>query len=266
LQVIHTASPYLVNVDNNERDLLNPAINGTTSVLTSIQQHAPNIKRVVITSSFASIVDMDKNPRPGYTYTEKDWNPVTYATAANPSTPGVIAYLASKTLAEKAAWDFVEKNQPNFSVTTICPPMVYGPAYHTISSLDHLNTSSAEIYELINGSKKEVPPTGFFAFVDGRDVGEAHARAYETPEAGGQRYFCTAGGYTYQQICDIIREDFPEKRDLVPEGDAGEPYPDVYKVDNGKIKKDLGMTFRDLKTCIHDQVAEFIEIEQKKKA
>jgi len=83
---------------------------------------------------------------------------------------------------------------------------------------------------------------------------------------GGQRYFCTAGGYTYQQICDIIREDFPEKRDLVPEGNAGEPYPDVYKVDNSKIKKDLGMAFRDLKTCIHDQVAEFIEIEQKTKA
>ena len=155
-----------MNVENNERDLLNPAINGTTSVLTSIHQHAPNIKRVVITSSFASIVDMDKNPRPGYTYTEKDWNPVTYATAADPSTDGAVTYLASKTLAEKAAWDFVEKNKPNFSVTSICPPMVYGPAYHTISDLDHFNTSSAEIYELMNGSKKEVPATGFFAFVD----------------------------------------------------------------------------------------------------
>jgi nucleoside-diphosphate-sugar epimerase len=84
-----------MTVKDNERDLLNPAINGTTSVLKSIQAHAPNITRVLITSSFASIVDMDKNPRPGYTYTEKDWNPVTYSTAASPSTDGEIAYVSS---------------------------------------------------------------------------------------------------------------------------------------------------------------------------
>jgi len=143
--------------------------------------------------------------------------------------------------------------------------MVYGPALHTVTSLDHLNTSSADIYRLMNGSEKEVPETGIFAFVDVRDVGEAHARAYETPEAAGQRYFCTAGGYTYQQICDIIRKDFPEKKHLVPEGKPGAPYPDVYKVDNDKAKRELGMNFRDLQTCIHDQVAEFIEIEKRAK-
>ena len=208
---------------------------------------------------------MDKNPRPGYTYTEKDWTPVTYPTAASPLTDGVIAYLASKTLAEKAAWDFVEKNKPNFDVTTICPPMVYGPALHSITSLDHLNTSSADIYRLMNGSEKQVPETTFYAFCDVRDDGEAHARAYEAPEAAGQRYFCTAGGYTYQQICDIIRKEFPEKKELVPEGTPGAPYPEVYKVDNSKIKKELGMGFRDLRTCIHDQVTEFIEIEKRTK-
>lgn len=208
---------------------------------------------------------MDKNPRPGYTYTEKDWNPVTYATAASPSTDGEIAYLASKTLAERAAWDFVAKNKSNFSVTSICPPMVYGPAFHTISSLDHLNTSSADIYRLMNGSEKTIPKTMYYAFCDVRDVGEAHVRAYETPEAAAQRYFCTAGGYTYQQVCDIIREDFPEKRGLVPQGEAGDPA-DRYEVDNSKIKRELGMTFRDLKTCIDDQVNEFIEIEKRTKA
>jgi nucleoside-diphosphate-sugar epimerase len=119
---------------------------------------------------------------------------------------------------------------------------------------------------LINGSEKEVPETAFFAFVDVRDVGEAHARAYETPEAAGQRYFITAGGYTYQQICDIIRKDFPEKKHQIPEGNPREPYPDVYKVDNTKAKRELGLNFRDLHTCIRDQVAEFIEIEKRTKA
>ena len=115
----------------------------------------------------------------------------------------------------------------------------------------------------MNGSKNTVPDTAFFAFVDARDVGEAHARAYESPEAAGQRYFCTAGGYTFQQICDIIRKDFPEKKVLVPEGTPGAPFPDVYKVDNSKARRELGMIFRDLHTTIHDQVTEFIEIEKK---
>jgi nucleoside-diphosphate-sugar epimerase len=255
-----------MNVEDNERDLLRPAIDGTTSVLTSIQKHAPNVKRVVITSSFASIIDMDKGVRPGYTYTEKDWNPVTYATASDPKTDGGIAYCASKTFAEKAAFEFVEKNKPNFTLSTICPPMVYGPALHTITSLDHLNTSSADIYRLMNGSEKEVPETAFYGFCDVRDVGEAHARAYELLEAAGQRYLCTAGGFTYQQICDLIRKDFPEKKSLVPEGKPGAPFPDVYKVDNSKAKRELGMEFRNLHTCIHDQVVEFIEIEKRTKA
>jgi nucleoside-diphosphate-sugar epimerase len=157
----------------------------------------------------------------------------------------------------------VEKNKSSFSLSTILPPMVYGPNANTVKSLDHLNTSSAEIYSLMNGSHKTVPDTSFYAFVDVRDVGEAHARAYESPEAAGQRYFCTAGSFTFQQVCDIIREDFPEKRALVPEGTPGAPIPDVYHVDNSKIKKELGMTFRDLQTCIHDQVVEFLEIEKK---
>jgi nucleoside-diphosphate-sugar epimerase len=119
---------------------------------------------------------------------------------------------------------------------------------------------------LINGSEKEVPETTFFAFVDVRDVGEAHARrAHEIPEAAGQRYFCTAGGYTYRQICDIIKEDF-SKNNLVLEGKLGAPYLDMCKVDNSKVNRELGMNFRDLHTCMHDQVVEFIEIEKRTKA
>lgn len=161
--VIHTASPFVLQVEDNERDLLRPAIDGTNSVLTSIQKHNSTVKRVVITSSFAAIIDMDKGARSGYTYTEKDWNPVTYEAASNKEAPGPVSYCASKTFAEQAAYDFVAKNKPNFNVSSICPPMVYGPAAHSIDSLDKLNTSSADIYRLMNGSEKTVPDTNFFA-------------------------------------------------------------------------------------------------------
>lgn len=253
----------MTDVKDNVRDLLDPAVNGTTSLLNSIFKYAPKVKRVVLTSSFAAIDDLSKGGRPGYTYTEKDWNPVTYAEASSPSTSGGVAYCASKTFAERAAFDFVKKHKPNFSVTSICPPMVYGPAAHAVDSLEHMNTSSADIYRLMNGSETSVPETSFFAFVDVRDVGEAHARAYESEIAAGQRYFTVSGGYTYQAIVDIIRKNFPEKRALTPVGETGAKYPDVYKVDNGKARGELGMVFRDLETTIRDQVREFLEIEKR---
>ncbi|EPE34865.1 NAD(P)-binding Rossmann-fold containing protein [Glarea lozoyensis ATCC 20868] len=260
--VIHTASPFVLQVEDNARDLLEPAVNGTLEVLKSVQKNNPAVKRVVITSSFAAIIDIFQGPRPGYTYTEKDWNPTTYDVAANPSTPGGVSYCASKSFAEKAAFDYVAEHNPNFTITALNPPMVYGPSSVLFPGFDKLNTSSADIYRLINGTSSSVPETSFFGFVDVRDLAEAHVRAYESEDAAGQRYITCSGGYTYQQICDVIRAEFPGKRDVVPEGNVGEKYPDVYVVDNGKIRRELGMEFRSLKTCVVDMVEQFIEYEK----
>ena len=156
--VIHTASPFAVEVADNERDLLLPAIRGTTEIIQAVQSYAPQVKRVVITSSFASIIDTSLGDRPGYTYSEKDWNPITYDQAK--VADGSTAYCASKAFAERAAWDFVEEKKPNFSLATICPPMIYGPLEND-ANLAHLNTSSADIYRFMNGSAKEPGPTLF---------------------------------------------------------------------------------------------------------
>ena len=130
--VIHTASPFHFNITDTKKDLLDPgtyeptlypsisslypAIIGTTGILKAIKKSAPSVKRVVITSSFAAIIDGGKGMRPGYTYSEKDWNPITEEQAYQ-SAPG--GYRASKTFAEKAAWDFVEKEKPNFDLVTV---------------------------------------------------------------------------------------------------------------------------------------------------
>jgi len=260
--VVHMASPFVMEgIKDNVKELLEPAVKGTTEILKAVQKYNPSVKRVVITSSFASIWNGSKGTWPEHTYTEADWNPVTYEEAANPETNGAVAYCASKTFAERAAWDFVKENKPNFALATVCPPMVYGPAAHDPPSVKQLNTSSAEIYNLCNGSTTEVPETAFYAFCDVRDVAEAHVKAYET--ANPDRFFVTGGNYTYQQVCDIIRKDFPERRHLTPEGSTGAPLPNVYKVDNSKARKELGMTFRDLETTIHDMVVEFQNIEKK---
>ena len=114
--VIHTASPFHFNVTDVKKDLLDPAINGTTGILKAVKAHAPTVKSIVITSSFAAIVNPNLPPASAHTYSEKDWNPITPDEASqNPSN----GYRGSKTLAEKAAWDFVEKEKPNFTISTV---------------------------------------------------------------------------------------------------------------------------------------------------
>jgi nucleoside-diphosphate-sugar epimerase len=262
MQVIHTASPFVMSVEDNERDLLEPAIKGTTNILSSISTHAPNVHRVVITSSFAANIDLHKGLNPGYTYTEEDWNPETYEAAK--VADGVTAYCASKTFAERAAFDYVEKNHPNFSISTILPPMVYGPVIHPVSSLAGLNTSSGDIWRLMNGSEKEVPGNGFWAFCDVRDVALAHLKAYESQEAANQRFLVAGGNYSYQMVCDAIRATVSDElKDRTPVGKPGSRLEaDVYKVDNGKAKRVLGMRFRSLEVSIADAANSLLGLEK----
>lgn len=81
--VIHMASPFTHNVEDIERDLIVPAVNGTLEILKSTHRHAPQVKRVVLTSSFAAINDFSKGLRPGHVYDENQWNPITYEEAKN---------------------------------------------------------------------------------------------------------------------------------------------------------------------------------------
>jgi nucleoside-diphosphate-sugar epimerase len=89
------------------------------------------VKRVVITSSFAAIINPSKGNWPGHEYSEEDFNPMTQQDALESPTAG---YRASKTFAEKAAWDFVEKEKPNFTISTINPPLVFGPIVSSMHS------------------------------------------------------------------------------------------------------------------------------------
>ena len=105
-KVIHTASPFILDAKDFDKELYEPAVRGTVSVLEAVKKYNSDVKRIVITSSFASVPDFKKGNRPGHVYTEADWNPMTKEEAR--SAGPVAAYLVSKTLAERAAFDFVE--------------------------------------------------------------------------------------------------------------------------------------------------------------
>jgi len=106
--VIHTASPYVMNVKDPQRDLIDPAVNGTLNVLGSAK--AAGVRRVVLTSSMAAISD---EPVDGKVFTEDDWNEQS-SLERNP-------YYFSKTVAERAAWKFVEDEHPGFDLIAINP-------------------------------------------------------------------------------------------------------------------------------------------------
>ncbi|KAG9192855.1 NADPH-dependent methylglyoxal reductase [Alternaria panax] len=248
--IIHVASPFYYDVKNFD-DVYLPAVHGTLGILKSAAKRTDGrIKRVVVTSSFAAVQDFLQGSRPGYVYTEADWNPVTKEQALEIQP---LQYAASKKLAELSAWDFVKEQKPSFSLSTVNPPMIYGPVAQTNSTAD-LNTSAADIWSLLTGQVKEVPQTYLPAFCDVRDVAQAHVKAFE--HATGGRFLTVGGTYLFQDVCAILREVAPEWAAHVPDPES-RPREEHFTVDNSWTKKELGMSFRGLRETITDTVESF---------
>ena len=247
--VLHTASPFHFNITDRKKDLLDPAIIGTTGILKAIKASAPSVKRVAITSSFAAMVNPNSHPK---MYDESVWNKVTMeeALADDPT-----AYRGSKTFAEKAAWDFVAREKPNFQITTLNPPLVVGPIVHYLNSLDAINTSNARTRDMIQGKMKNgLTPSGVLIWVDVRDLALAHVKAIEVPEAAGKRFFLTAGYFSNYDIARIIQENFPKLADKLPEHMESDLPKDVWGINNSRSKEVLGITYRPLKDSVVDTV------------
>lgn len=268
--IFHVASPFQTNIEDPEKDLLKPAINGTLNLLKYANKE-PSVKKVVITSSFAAIIDFQAGglDRPGYIYTTKDWNPGTYEQAKHATGPnaGIFAYCVSKKLAEKAAWDFVEKEKPSYTLATINPPMVYGPTIQPSICRKNLNTSNATLYDLINGS--DAVPQGILPpFCHVKDVAAAHVRAVELPDAMGRRYLLCGGMLSANHAVKFIAEHYPLLQSQLPKGwqEAAQQLPDLSQLaqlDASDAKKYLEMEFRDWKTTLKDCVDDLQRLEQR---
>ncbi|KAM0229132.1 hypothetical protein ACHAPO_010162 [Fusarium lateritium] len=254
---IHVASPFHYNITDAKKDLIDPAVLGTTSVLDALHKTCPTVQRVALTSSFAAIMD----PKLSFTgakktYTESDWSPLTMEDAY--SNPG-LAYAASKAFAEKAAWDFMAEKKPNFSLTTICPPMIYGPVKYPVKSLDSVNTSNQLLADIISGKHKDsLPATQLPLWVDVRDVALAHVKAVQTDEAADKRIFITAGHYSNQDLYRVLRENFPDLRNRLPDeaNKGGDPNPalDSFGYDITRANTILGIDWIPYEKTVIDSV------------
>ncbi len=186
--VMHTASPYVLDAKDPQRDLVDPAVNGTLNVLSACQR-AATVTRVVLTSSMAAITD---EPESDHTLTESDWNEKS-SLERNP-------YYYSKTLAERAAWQFMDERRRTFDLVVINPFLVIGP-----SIVPGLNTSNRIFVDLLKGTYPGIVSLTW-GFVDVRDVADAHVRAMETPSARG-RYICAGETASMRVVVDLLRKN-----------------------------------------------------------
>lgn len=256
--IIHVASPFNYNIQDNEHDLVLPAINGVKSLLASAAKF-PSIRRVVITSSFAAVVDIKRQYPPRHTYTAKDWNPQTYEESVSKSSTPVVAYRGSKKFAELAAWDFVRETKPDFDLVTLCPPMTFGPPVHPVSDISQLNESNATLWQVAQGGDLPVARVPFW--VDGRDLARAHVEALLRPQAGNKRYTIAAPErFSYQVAADIIEAHFDWAKGKARRPDVKQEIDDSYDLDGHTVADELGLTYRSFKESVVDTIQKSLTI------
>lgn len=255
----HTASPFHLNAVEPD-ELIVPAVKGTLGVLQSALAHGPNVKRIVVTASCASVLTALPEPR---VFSEKDWNDAAVEEAKQKGRDAlpIVKYRASKTLAEKAAWEFCEKNKSKISweLVVLNPPFVFGPVIHSVSSPGSLNQSMHEWFHTVFKGAKDTNTLAQLGncWIDVRDLGEAHVKAIQVPEAANERIIVSAGTYKWQ---DWVSAAHSLRPSLVPEGNTSyDPTKAVHMIqyDTTKEAKIFGLKFRSKLDTTRDLIADF---------
>lgn len=252
--VIHTASPFSYGIDKLLEDAyLNPAVNGTLNILNAIYKYAPQVENVIITSSFAALKQYG-NEYTTHIHTNESWNPINWENDVKTENDG---YSASKTYAEKAARNFMiqQDPKPNFKLTTVNPPYVFGPQCFDDYVSNKLNTSNEVLNNItkIDPSNNE-PQVVFGALaIDVRDVAKFHVLPLSNENLQSERIFLTSGPVTAQNVLNIMNESCDTLKGKIAIGDPSKTNEIIEK---NCPKYDLS----NLKSIIGDY--EFINLEK----
>jgi len=197
--VLHVASPLLTNLPKDENELIVPARDGTLRVLRAA--HEAGVKRVVITSSTAAVAyGHPPQPQP---FDETSWT--------NLDGADVQPYVKSKTLAERAAWEFLAREGGSLELSVINPAGVFGPALGADFS------GSIDIIKALLDGRMPAVPRIYFGLVDVRDVADLHLRAMTAPAANGERFIAVAGEtMSILEIAKVLRRELGSAARRVP--------------------------------------------------
>jgi nucleoside-diphosphate-sugar epimerase len=265
--VFHTASPFITNVKDAQKELIDPAVIGTQNVLEQANK-AEFVKRVVLTSSCAAIYTdcSDLALTPNGVFTEEIWN----TTASLKHQP----YSFSKTLAEKEAWKMA-KAQNRWDLVVVNPSMVMGPS---LNAKTNTSESMNLLKQMGDGTMKSGVPNAGVGVVDVRDLAEAHYQAGFKQNAKG-RHIINGHNTNFFELAQILHTDFGDRYPLpnkaLPKWLLMIIGPMVNKVvtrrwvrnninmhwkaDNAKSKKELGITYRPLQETMCDGFEQMID-------
>lgn len=199
--VMHVASPLPRGAVKDDNELIVPARDGALRVLRAARDGG--VERVVLTSSLSAIVY--GNDR-SHLFTENDWS--------NLDGERIGAYDKSKTIAERASWDFMAsvKDESSMELVVINPGLVLGP----LLSSDW-GTSGEMVKRLLDHKVPAIPNINF-ATVDVRDVASAHLSAMLSPDAAGQRFICAEANHSMMEIAQILKANYSARGFKIPTG------------------------------------------------
>ncbi len=193
--LMHTASPFPMTQPKNDDELIRPAVDGALRALKAAYQ--AGVRRVIMTSSTVAISGSALPPGDS-SYDETNWT--------DPDDPAVTAYGKSKTLAEKAAWDFQRDHAPEMNLTMVNPGFVVGPP------LDNKFSTSVGVIERILKAKDPMLPHFGFGSVDVLDVAEMHVSVIDKPETFGQRIMTVDRFIWFVDMAKAIKAAFPDRK------------------------------------------------------
>lgn len=236
-EVYHVASPIPAAQPKDPDELVVPAREGTLRVLRAARD--AGVRRVVLTSSFAAI---GYTPKAAGEFTEADWT--------DPDMPGLAAYPKSKTVAERAAWDFMAREGGGTELTVVNPTFILGPPLTAAAG------SSMQLVKAMFSGQMTVAPRHRFGIVDVRDAADAHLRAMAAPGAAGKRYIAVSDAppMTYLEFARILRDRFGPLAAKAPTEQApGDDLPPMF-IRNDRAKTELGWRPRPVQDTIVDTV------------
>ena len=197
--VLHVASPFPATIPEDENELIVPARDGAVRVLRAARD--AGVERVVLTSSFAAIGY--GHPEQSHPFMETDWT--------DPAGADVLPYQRSKTLAERAAWDFFINKGGGLEFAVVNPVGIFGP----VLGPDYA-TSILLVQRMMDGALPGLPNLWFGA-VDVRDVADLHIRAMTHSRANGERFLAVAGDFlTMVEIAKILKSRMGKLARRVP--------------------------------------------------
>lgn len=242
--IVHVASPTPhPGIENVTKDILEPAIKITNSILFAAKK-VTTIRRVIITSSLSNVIRTEDNST---IVNEDSWSDTESTHDYSRCNP-YEAYIASKAIVEKTAWEFVETEKPSFDIITLLMTYVFGDVL--VKNDNKPSGTNALLWEILkNGAQGGMMEQT----VHVRDVADAHVRALDEFVKGNQRFIIAGDSIKFNNAFELVKKEFPNET-----WNFGSTISTNVTYDNRRAKEVLGIKFRSFKSTILDTVRQYV--------